>query len=92
MELAARPRRVGSAVHTSGAPARIWAEIDLPIELAQTGCLLSLAYAALGDADAAELEERTARAALARVGAPDSTLDSIVITPIAVAASTTPSA
>jgi hypothetical protein len=47
---------------------RIWAEIDLPIELAQTRLLLSRAYAALGDADAAELEERAAQAAMARIG------------------------
>ena len=37
---------------------RIWADIDLPIELAQTRLLLSRAYAALGDADAAELAEK----------------------------------
>ncbi len=47
---------------------RIWADIDLPIELAQTRLLLSRAYAALGDADAAELEERTAQAGMARIG------------------------
>ena len=58
----------------------------MPIELAQTRFLLSLAYAALGDADAAALEEGTARAALARVGASASTLDSVVI------AGTTPAA
>jgi tetratricopeptide (TPR) repeat protein len=48
---------------------RIWAEINLPAELAQTRLLLARAYLALGDADAAELEERTARAALIGVGA-----------------------
>jgi pimeloyl-ACP methyl ester carboxylesterase/tetratricopeptide (TPR) repeat protein len=47
---------------------RIWAEIDLPIELAQTRLLLSQAYSALGNADEAELEERTARAAMDRIG------------------------
>ena len=85
-------RQYGSAVQCLRRAGRIWAEIDVPVELAQTRFLLSLAYSALGDADAAALEERTARAALARVGAPDSTLDSIVITPIAAAASATPSA
>ena len=48
---------------------RIWAEIDLPIELAQTRLLLSRAYSALGNADEAELEERSAQAAMDRVGA-----------------------
>jgi tetratricopeptide (TPR) repeat protein len=48
---------------------RIWAEIDLPIELAQTRLLLSRAYSALGNTDEAELEERAARAAMDRVGA-----------------------
>jgi pimeloyl-ACP methyl ester carboxylesterase/tetratricopeptide (TPR) repeat protein len=48
---------------------RIWTEIDLPIDLAQTRLLLSRAYSALGNADEAELEERTAQAAMDRVGA-----------------------
>ena len=48
---------------------RIWAEIDLPIELAQTRVLLSRAYSALGNTDEAELEERTAQAAMDRIGA-----------------------
>jgi tetratricopeptide (TPR) repeat protein len=48
---------------------RIWAELDLPIELAQTRLLLSRAYAALGNTDEAELEERTAQAAMDRIGA-----------------------
>jgi tetratricopeptide (TPR) repeat protein len=48
---------------------RIWAEIDLPIELAQTRLLLSRAYSALGNTDEAELEERTAQAAMDRIGA-----------------------
>jgi pimeloyl-ACP methyl ester carboxylesterase/tetratricopeptide (TPR) repeat protein len=47
---------------------RIWAEIDLPIELAQTRLLLSRAYSALGNADEAELEERAAQAAMERIG------------------------
>ena len=45
---------------------RIWAELDLPIELAQTRLLLSRAYLALGNTDEAELEERTALAAMDR--------------------------
>jgi hypothetical protein len=48
---------------------RIWGEIDLPIELAQTRLLLSRAYSALGNTDEAELEERTAQAAMDRIGA-----------------------
>jgi tetratricopeptide (TPR) repeat protein len=48
---------------------RIWTGIDLPMELAQTRLLLSRAYSALGNADEAELEERTAEAALERIGA-----------------------
>jgi tRNA A-37 threonylcarbamoyl transferase component Bud32/tetratricopeptide (TPR) repeat protein len=48
---------------------RVWAEIDLPIELAQTRFLLARAYSALGNADEAELEERTAQAAMDRIGA-----------------------
>jgi tRNA A-37 threonylcarbamoyl transferase component Bud32/tetratricopeptide (TPR) repeat protein len=69
----------GAAVQYLRRASRIWTSIDVPIELAQTRFMLSLAYAALGDADAAALEEQTARAALTRVGAPASTLDSIVI-------------
>ncbi len=48
---------------------RLWADIDLPIELAHTRLLLSRAYAALGNTDEAELEERTAQAAMDRIGA-----------------------
>jgi tetratricopeptide (TPR) repeat protein len=47
---------------------RIWTEIDLPLELAQTRLLLSGAYLALGNSDEAELEERTARVAMERIG------------------------
>jgi pimeloyl-ACP methyl ester carboxylesterase/tetratricopeptide (TPR) repeat protein len=46
---------------------RLWAEIDLPVELAQTRLLLARAYSALGNADEAELEERTAHAAMERI-------------------------
>ncbi|HEU5050827.1 MAG TPA: serine/threonine-protein kinase, partial [Gemmatimonadales bacterium] len=48
---------------------RIWADIDLPLELAQTRLLLSRAYLALGNTDEAELEERAAHAAMDRIGA-----------------------
>jgi len=48
---------------------RIWAELDLPIELAQTRFLLSRAYSALGNSDEAVSEERAARAAMDRIGA-----------------------
>jgi hypothetical protein len=47
---------------------RIWAETDLPVELAQTRFLLSRAYVALGNPDEGELEERTAQAAMDRIG------------------------
>jgi tetratricopeptide (TPR) repeat protein len=43
---------------------RIWGDIDLRVDLAQTRLLLSRAYSALGNADEAELEERAARAAM----------------------------
>jgi DNA-binding winged helix-turn-helix (wHTH) protein len=43
---------------------RVWAEIDLPLELAQTRLLLSRAYSVQGNTDEAELEERAARALL----------------------------
>ncbi|HEX6106460.1 MAG TPA: protein kinase [Gemmatimonadales bacterium] len=46
---------------------RLWAEVDLPIELAQTRLLLARAYSALGNADEAQLEERAARAAMDRI-------------------------
>jgi tetratricopeptide (TPR) repeat protein len=48
---------------------RLWAEIDLPIELARTRLLLSRAYSALGNSGEAELEERAAQAAMERIGA-----------------------
>jgi tetratricopeptide (TPR) repeat protein len=48
---------------------RLWAEVDLPIELAQTRFLLSRAYSALGNSGEAELEARTAQAAMDRIGA-----------------------
>ena len=48
---------------------RIWTDINLPMELAQTRLLLSRAYSALGNTDEAELEERTAEAALERMSA-----------------------
>jgi tetratricopeptide (TPR) repeat protein len=63
----ARDRAEQAVLHLRRA-SRIWADIDLPIELAHTRLLLSRAYAAVGDADAAELEERTAQAAMARIG------------------------
>ncbi|HEU5170071.1 MAG TPA: tetratricopeptide repeat protein, partial [Gemmatimonadales bacterium] len=48
---------------------RIWSEIDLPFELAQTRLLLSQAYSALGDRDEAAMEERAALAIMSRIGA-----------------------
>ena len=43
---------------------RHWAEVDFPIELAQTRVLLSQAYAALGNADEAALESHAAKSIL----------------------------
>jgi tetratricopeptide (TPR) repeat protein len=48
---------------------RIWAEIDLPMELARTRLLLSRAYSAMGNTDEAKWEERTAEAVMDRIGA-----------------------
>jgi serine/threonine protein kinase/pimeloyl-ACP methyl ester carboxylesterase len=48
---------------------RILTEIDLPLELAQTRLLLSRAYSEMGNTDEAEMEERTARAAMEGIGA-----------------------
>jgi tetratricopeptide (TPR) repeat protein len=48
---------------------RIWSEINLPIDLAQTRLLLSRAYLTLGNTDESEMEERAARAAMDRIGA-----------------------
>jgi tetratricopeptide (TPR) repeat protein len=46
---------------------RIWGEINLRVDLADTRLLLSRAYSALGNDDEAELEERAARAAMDRI-------------------------
>jgi hypothetical protein len=46
---------------------RIWSEINLPLDLAQTRLLLSRAYSALGNADEAELEEQAAQAVMERI-------------------------
>jgi hypothetical protein len=46
---------------------RIWSEINLPLDLAQTRLLLSRAYSALGNTDEAELEEQAARAVMERI-------------------------
>jgi hypothetical protein len=46
---------------------RIWGEINLRVDLAHTRLLLSRAYAAIGNGDEAELEERAARAAMDRM-------------------------
>jgi tetratricopeptide (TPR) repeat protein len=61
--------QAGQAVLHLRRASRSWCEIDLPIELAQTRLLLSRAYSALGNTDEAELEERTAQAAMDRIGA-----------------------
>jgi tetratricopeptide (TPR) repeat protein len=62
----ARGRAEQAMLHLRRA-CRIWTEIDLPIELAQTRLLLSRAYSDLGNADEAELEERAAQAAMGRI-------------------------
>jgi tetratricopeptide (TPR) repeat protein len=45
---------------------RIWAEIDLPLQLAHTRILLSRAYSALGNGDEAELERHAAQTTMNR--------------------------
>jgi tetratricopeptide (TPR) repeat protein len=64
----ARGQLEEAALHLRRA-CRIWAEIDLPVELAQTRLLLSRAYSALGNTDEAGLEERAAQVAMDRIGA-----------------------
>jgi tetratricopeptide (TPR) repeat protein len=46
---------------------RLWVEIDLPMELAQTRLLLARAYSALGNRGEAQLEERAAQVAMDRI-------------------------
>jgi tetratricopeptide (TPR) repeat protein len=46
---------------------RVWSEIDLPFELARTRTLLARAHAALGEGDAAAMEERAALAITSRL-------------------------
>ncbi len=67
----ARGRPQEAASHLRRAR-KIWAEMDLPFELSRTRLLLAGAYSALGDPDAAELEQRAARVTLERIrsGAP----------------------
>jgi tetratricopeptide (TPR) repeat protein len=43
---------------------RVWTQIELPLELAQTRLLLARAYSAQGNADEADLEDRAARTAM----------------------------
>jgi len=50
---------------------RSWIEIDLPYEAAVTRLRLAEAYRGLGDEARAELELRTARSVLERLGAAD---------------------
>jgi hypothetical protein len=57
------------ALRHLGRARRIWIEIDLPFELARTRTLLARAHAALGDGDAAAMEERAALAITSRIGA-----------------------
>lgn len=46
---------------------RVWTQIELPLELAQTRLLLSQVYSIQGNADEADLEERAARAAMGMI-------------------------
>jgi tRNA A-37 threonylcarbamoyl transferase component Bud32/tetratricopeptide (TPR) repeat protein len=48
---------------------RTWLEIDLPFELARTRLLLARAHAALGEGEAAAMEERAALAITSRIAA-----------------------
>ena len=52
-----------------GRARQAWQEIDAPYEVAEMRVLLARAHAALGDADAAVMEARTAREAFERLGA-----------------------
>ena len=56
------------ALRHLGGVRRTWIEIDLPFELARTRTLLARAHAALGDGDAAAMEERAALALTSRIG------------------------
>ncbi len=60
----------GAAILYFRRACRIWTEISLPVELAETRQLLSRTYAALGNVEEAEMEERAARTTLDRVVAP----------------------
>ncbi len=51
-----------------GRARRIWQEIDLPFELAQTRLLLAKAHSALGESDEAAMEQRAALAITSRIG------------------------
>jgi tRNA A-37 threonylcarbamoyl transferase component Bud32/tetratricopeptide (TPR) repeat protein len=61
--------RAADAVTQLRRAGRIYAELELPLELAQTRLLLARAYREQGNADDAELEERSARTAIERVQA-----------------------
>jgi ATP/maltotriose-dependent transcriptional regulator MalT len=60
------------ALQHLGRARRIYAEIDLPFELARTRTLLARAHTALGDRDGAAMEERAAHAITSRIGAASS--------------------
>jgi hypothetical protein len=62
----ARGRAEQAMMHLRRA-CRIWGDIELPIELAQTRLLLSRAYSAMGNTEEAALEQRTAHATMERV-------------------------
>jgi tRNA A-37 threonylcarbamoyl transferase component Bud32/tetratricopeptide (TPR) repeat protein len=62
----ARGLAVPATLHLRRA-CRIWSDLKLPFDLAQTRLLLSRAYSAVGNADEADLEERTARATMDRI-------------------------
>jgi tetratricopeptide (TPR) repeat protein len=66
----ARGRAGGALVHLRRAR-RVWTEIDLPFELARTRVLLAQAYSALGQADEAALENRSAVAIMGRIRGQD---------------------
>lgn len=58
-----------AAITTLREACRLWQEVDLPYEAAQTRLLLGLAYGAEGNEELADLELRAARSTFQRLGA-----------------------
>lgn len=67
-QLALLRRKPSEAVAQLRAAIRTWTELDLPVELARTRLLLARVFRAMAHEADAELEERAAEAAYARLG------------------------